>query len=53
MEHSPEVWHIPPGTLCIYIYIYIYTGLGKSRFTDVRMEKDMQVMIIMTALLIT
>ena len=24
MEHSPEVWHIPPGTLCTYIYIYIY-----------------------------
>jgi hypothetical protein len=22
-EHSPEVWHIPPGTTCIYIYIYI------------------------------
>jgi len=20
-EHSPEVWHIPPGTSCIYIYI--------------------------------
>ena len=20
-EHSPEVWHIPPGTPCIYIYI--------------------------------
>ena len=18
-EHSPEVWHIPPGTLCIYV----------------------------------
>jgi len=26
-EHSPEVWHIPPGTPCIYIYkhTYIYT----------------------------
>ena len=23
-EHSPEVWHIPPGTPCTYIYIYIY-----------------------------
>jgi len=22
-EHSPEVFHIPPGTPCIYIYIYI------------------------------
>ena len=21
-ERSPEVWHIPPGTPCIYIYIY-------------------------------
>ena len=21
-EHSPEVWHIPPGTPCIYIYIH-------------------------------
>ena len=25
-EHSPEVWHIPPGTLCIYIYTYIQAG---------------------------
>ena len=24
-EHSPEVWHIPPRTPCIYIYIYIYS----------------------------
>ena len=23
-EHSPEVWHIPPGTLCINIHIYMY-----------------------------
>jgi len=29
-EHPPEVWHIPPGTSCIYVcmyvcvYIYIY-----------------------------
>ena len=23
-EHSPEVWHIPPGTPYIYIYIYIF-----------------------------
>jgi hypothetical protein len=30
-----------------------YTGVGKSRFTVVRMEKDMQVMIITIALLIT
>jgi len=22
-EHSPEVWHIPPGTPCIYIYIVL------------------------------
>jgi hypothetical protein len=28
-----------------------YTGLSKSRFTVVRMEKDMQVMIITIALL--
>jgi len=20
-EHPPEVWHIPPGTPCLYIYI--------------------------------
>jgi hypothetical protein len=33
----------------IYIYIYIYAGVGKSRFTVVRMEKDMQVMIITIA----
>jgi len=24
-EHPPEVWHIPPGTPCIYIYTYIHT----------------------------
>ena len=29
-EHSPEVWHIPPGTpvyihIHIYVYVYIYT----------------------------
>jgi uncharacterized DUF497 family protein len=30
-----------------------YTGLGKSRFTVVGMEKDTQVMVITTALLIT
>jgi hypothetical protein len=29
-----------------------YTRVGKSRFTVVRMEKDMQVMIITIALLI-
>jgi len=23
-EHSPEVFHIPPGTPCIYIYITTY-----------------------------
>ena len=34
-EHSPEVWHIPPGTSCIYIYIYIYMSLGFKRLTDV------------------
>jgi hypothetical protein len=35
----------------IYIYIYIYTvhtGVGKSKFAVVRMEKDMQVIIIIT-----
>ena len=37
----------------IYIYIYIYTWEGKSRFTVVCIEKDMQVMIIKIALLIT
>ena len=21
-EHSPEVWHIPPGTPCIFILVY-------------------------------
>ena len=24
-EHSPEVWHIPPGTPCIYTHTYIHT----------------------------
>ena len=23
MEHPPEVWHISPGTPCIYIYIFM------------------------------
>ena len=22
-EHSPEVWHIPPGTPCIYTYVCV------------------------------
>jgi len=31
----------------MYVYcIGMYTGVGKSRFAVVRMEKDMQVMII-------
>ena len=30
----------------------IYTGIGKCRFTVVHMEKDMQFMIIIIALLI-
>ena len=29
-EHSPEVFHIPPGTPCIYMYMY----MGVSRFRD-------------------
>jgi len=33
------------------ICIVMYTGVGKSRFTVVCMEKDMQVMIITVALL--
>ena len=29
LGYSPEVWHIPPGTPCIYgIYIYIYFYFG-------------------------
>jgi predicted P-loop ATPase len=28
---------------------FVYTGVGKSRFTVVRMEKDLQVMIITIA----
>ena len=35
----------------VYIYIYIFTEVGKSRFTVVRMEKYMQVVIIKIALL--
>jgi hypothetical protein len=31
----------------------MYTGVGKSRFTVLRMEKDIQVMIITIDLLIT
>jgi hypothetical protein len=33
--------------------VNVNTGVGKSRFTVVRMEKDVQVMIITIALLIT
>jgi hypothetical protein len=42
------------GTLraCNGIALYIYTRVGKIRFTVVRMEKDMQVMIITIALII-
>ena len=32
-----------------YTHIYIYTGVDKIRFTVVRMEKDMQLMIIAIA----
>jgi hypothetical protein len=35
----------------IYIFIYLFTGVSKSRFTVVRMETHMQVMIITIALL--
>ena len=31
-EHSPEVWSIPPGTLCIYMYIYIYHIISNLRY---------------------
>jgi len=31
--------------------MYIYIGVGKSRFTVVRTEKDMQIIIITLALL--
>jgi hypothetical protein len=34
----------------LYLH-FIFTGVGKSRFTVVRMEKDMQVIIITIALL--
>jgi hypothetical protein len=23
-EHPPEVWHIPPGTLCIHVRMHVY-----------------------------
>jgi hypothetical protein len=31
-EHPPEVWHIPPGTPCIYIYIYIFVSLSVKKY---------------------
>ena len=38
-EHSPEVWHIPPGTPCIYINKYIYIQ-GVSRLLDITAGGD-------------
>ena len=35
-EHSPEVWSVPPVTLCIYIYIYIYVGVYVFRHLRVK-----------------
>ena len=26
-EHSPEVWHIPPGTPCMYVSLFILISL--------------------------
>ena len=30
-EHSPEVWHIPPGKPCIYIYIFLQSNTTLCR----------------------
>jgi hypothetical protein len=32
-EHPPEVWHIPPGTPCVYKYIYIHTYVHPLKFS--------------------
>ena len=44
-------WHYPPPQSCSFPLFFLYTGVGKSRFTVVHMEKDMQVMITVIALL--
>ena len=35
-EHSPEVWHIPPGTSCIYTYIYIVYRVSQEECARLR-----------------
>ena len=50
--HKNMWWHWGGGGIYIFIYLFIlYTRVGKGRFTVVRMEKGMQVMIIIIALL--
>ena len=42
-EHSPEVWHIPPGTPCIYIYNYVlykYINLKFSKNGKLSRDED-------------
>ena len=38
-EHPPEVWHIPPGTPCIYIYIYIYADIFHAQLEMIWREQ--------------
>jgi hypothetical protein len=49
MVHSQK--NIKSIILSASFLVYKFTGVGKSRFTVVRMEKDMQVMIITITLL--
>jgi hypothetical protein len=32
-EHSPEVWHIPPGTLCVCVCVCV-ASVSKTEWRD-------------------
>jgi hypothetical protein len=49
-EHPPEVWHIPPGTLCIFIYVgkYFVKNVPDSKFQKSYLGPQTQIKWIVT-----
>jgi len=57
MEHSPEVFHIPPGTACIFVYIidiccwdaygYMITDIRKVKWkiNTIKLADDTAVLV--------